>query len=198
VQANDLLQAGEQTKANWALKSVANKYALDAASNEDARVQLENLQTQQAVVGLNTRRQRLYLDSARQDAAFVENQQIEQGAAFNRVLQQGQLDFRPQELSQLLQGNTSEDNAVLQRIAGRLVRHQRATEPAPQAITITLPEEGSVYTFGRTVQVAEDAPMELQLRFAKVWRLKAWRALLALALLGGLAFLLCRRKPAAA
>ena len=52
-----------KAKARWALNSVANQYALDAASNEDARVQLENLQTQQAIVGLNTRRQRLYLDN---------------------------------------------------------------------------------------------------------------------------------------
>ncbi|MEM8954822.1 MAG: hypothetical protein AAGD22_11780 [Verrucomicrobiota bacterium] len=58
-QANEYLQLGDQKKANWALNSVANRYALDAASNEDARVQLENLQTQQAVVGLNTRRQRI-------------------------------------------------------------------------------------------------------------------------------------------
>ncbi len=70
-QANQLLQAGEQTKARWALNSVANQYALDAASNEDARVQLENLQTQQAIVGLNTRRQRLYLDNNRDDTALA-------------------------------------------------------------------------------------------------------------------------------
>jgi hypothetical protein len=150
-QANQLLQAGEQTKARWALNSVANQYALDAASNEDARVQLENLQTQQAIVGLNTRRQRLYLDNDRNDSALVDNKQLRQAAADNPILQQDQLNFRPQQLSQLLQGNTTEDNAVLQQIARRLVQHQRATEPAPQAIIISLPEEGSVYTFSRTV-----------------------------------------------
>ena len=55
------------------LNSVANQYALDAASNEDASVQLENLQTQQAIVGLNTRRQRLYLDNNQNDTAQAEN-----------------------------------------------------------------------------------------------------------------------------
>lgn len=181
--ANQLLQAGEQTKARWALNSVANQYALDAASNEDARVQLENLQTQQAIVGLNTRRQRLVLDNTIDDAGLVESEQMKQGAAANRVLQEGNLKYRPQELSQLLQGNTSEDNATLQRIAGRLVRHQRSTEPAPQAITVTLPEESTVYTFSRTVQVAEDAPLELTLRFASEHRLGFFRATLALVLL---------------
>jgi hypothetical protein len=186
-QANQLLQAGEQNKARRALNSVANRYALDAASNEDARVQLENLQTQQAIVGLNTRRQRLYLDNSKNDTALADNKQLRQAAAENQILQQGQLNFRPQQLSQLLQGNTTEDNAVLQQIAGRLVQHQRTTEPAPQAITITLPEEGTVYTFSRTVQVAENAPLELDLRFGLQRRLHLWQAAMVLALLAAIA-----------
>ena len=184
-QANQLLQAGEQSKARWALNSVANQYALDAASNEDARVQLENLQTQQAIVGLNTRRQRLYLDNNRDDADLVDNEQLRQAAADNPVLQQDQLNFRPQQLSQLLRGNTTEDNAILQQIAGRLVLHQHTTEPAPQAIIISLPEEGDVYTFGRSVQVAENAPLELDLDFGSKLRLHLWQTALVLALLAG-------------
>ena len=170
-QANQFIQQGEQTKANWALNSVANQYGLDAASNEDARIQLENLQTQQAIVGLNTRRQRLFLDNDREDMALGDNQQMRQAAADNPILQQDQLNFQPQELSQLLRGNSSEDNATLQRIAGRLVQHQRTTEPAPQAIVISLPEEGQVYTFSRSVQVAENAPLELELDFESRLRL---------------------------
>ncbi|MBC7964796.1 MAG: hypothetical protein H7Z17_02630, partial [Fuerstia sp.] len=185
-QANQLLQAGEQSKARWALNSVANQYALDAASNEDARVQLENLQTQQAIVGLNTRRQRLYLDNSRDDADLIDNEQLRQAASENPVLQQDQLNFRPQELSQLLRGNTTEDNAVLQQIAGRLVQHQHTTEPAPQAIIISLPEEGDVYTFGRSVQVAENAPLELELDFGSKLKLHLWQTALVLALLAGL------------
>ena len=186
-QANQLLQAGEQTKARWALNSVANQYALDAASNEDARVQLENLQTQQAIVGLNTRRHRLYLDNKSSDAAQVENEQLRQAAADNPILQQDQLKFRPQQLSQLLRGNTTEDNTVLQRIAARLVRHQRTTEPAPQGIIISLPEEGTVYAFGRSVQVAENAPLKLDLHFDLQRRLHLWQTALVLALLTAIA-----------
>ena len=176
-QANDLLQAGEQTKARWALNSVANQYALDAASNEDARVQLENLQTQQAIVGLNTRRQRLYLDNNKNDTAIADNQQLRQAAADNPILQQNQLNFRPQELSQLLRGNTSEDNAILQQIAGRLVQHQHTTDPAPQAMLISLPEEGTVYAFSRSVQVAENAPLVLDLDFDSQLRIPLWKTL---------------------
>jgi hypothetical protein len=165
---------------------------LDAASNEDARVQLENLQTQQAIVGLNTRRQRLYLDNNRNGTAFVDNEQIRKAAADNPILQQDQLNFRPQQLSQLLRGNTTEDNAVLQQIAGRLVQHQRATEPAPQAIIISLPEEGAVYTFSRSVQVSENAPLELDLRFGLQLRRHLWQTALALALLAILAATLAK------
>ncbi len=186
-QANQFLQAGEQTKARWALNSVANQYALDAASNEDARVQLENLQTQQAVVGLNSRRQRLYLDNNPNDTAATDNKQLREAAADNPILQQDQINFRPQQLNELLRGNTTEDNAILQQIAGRLVQHQHTTEPAPQAILISLPEEGSVYTFSRSVQVAENAPLELNLGFASQLRLHFWETVAVITLLAILA-----------
>ncbi|MDF1740739.1 MAG: hypothetical protein P1U86_16375 [Verrucomicrobiales bacterium] len=181
-QANVLLQAGEQSKARWAFNSVANQYALDAASNEDARVQLENLQTQQAVVGLNTRRQRLYLDQSAAGEGGAQNEQIDAGINENRILQKGDLNYRPQELSQLLVGISSEENEALTRIAAQLVKHQRSSIPAPQAITITLPEEGTIYTFKRTVQVAENAPLALDLNFAKDNRVSFLKAVALIAL----------------
>ncbi len=186
-QANQFLQAGDQTKARWALNSVANQYALDAASNEDARVQLENLQTQQAIVGLNTRRQRLYLDNNPDDVTLAENQQLREAAVDNPILQQDQLNFRPQQLSELLGGNTTEDNANLEQLACRLVQHQRTAELAPQAIIIGLPEEGLMYTFSRSVQVAENAPLELELEFELQRRVHLWQTGLAIASLLALA-----------
>ena len=186
-QANQLLQLGEQSKAQWAFNNVANRYALDAASNEDARVQLENLQTQQAVVGLNTRRQRLFLDTNRGSDPISNNEQLRQAASANPILQQEHVKYRPQELSQLLAGNSKEDNAILQRIAGRLVQHQRTTEPAPQAILITLPEEGNIYIFRRSVQVAENSPLELQLRFHSQYKLRSWQWLMLAVLISVLA-----------
>ena len=182
-QANQLLQAGEQSKAHWALKSVANQYALDAASNEDARIQLENLETQQAIVGLNSRRQRLYLDNGNNDADMIQNEELRQAAVANPILQQDRLNFRPGQLSQLLKGNSTADNAILMQIAARLVRHQHATEPAPQAIIISLPEEGDIYTFERSVQVAENAPLELDLDFDSKLKLPFWQIAAVLLLL---------------
>ncbi|MEM6797903.1 MAG: hypothetical protein AAF589_00175 [Planctomycetota bacterium] len=193
--ANKLLQAGEQKKANWALNSVANQYALDAASNEDARVQLENLQTQQAIVGLNTRRQRFYLDNGG-IAVAGDGKEFLEAAKENPILQQDESNYTPQQISQLLRGNSSEANAVLQRIADRLVKHQRTTEPAPQAITVAIPEEGAIYTFARGVQVSENAPLNLDLRFERGERVAPWQSVSACVLLGVLSLLaVLRRNP---
>ncbi len=137
AQASELLQAGEQTKAQRALSNVFNINGLDAASNEDARVQLENLQTQQAIVGLNTRRQRLYLDNDLNQTEVTGNEQMRQAAAANPILQQDQLNYRPQELSQLLAGNTSEDNACCNRSLVVWCNISGPPKPAPQAIVIT-------------------------------------------------------------
>ncbi|MEM9481850.1 MAG: hypothetical protein AAGA58_19545, partial [Verrucomicrobiota bacterium] len=153
---------GKQEKANWAFKNVANRSGLDAASNEDARVQLENLQTQQAVIGLNTRRQRLYLDNAGTSELFAANEQLEEGAQMNVIINKNDINFRPEDVGQLLMGNTREENAVLRRIAGRIVNHQQAAEPAAQVIALTLPDEGNVYTFTRTVQVRDNAALKLE------------------------------------
>lgn len=177
AKANQLLQDGEQSKASWAFNNVANQHALDAASNEDARVQLENLQTRQAIVGLNTRRQRLYLDNSQNDDSILEDQQLRNAATENPILQQSQLNLQPEQFGQLLRENTTQDNAFLQRVATKLVEHQRTTEPVPQAILISLPTEGAVSTFTRTVQVAENAPLELELEYDWIFRLPTWRSL---------------------
>jgi hypothetical protein len=162
--ANDWLQAGEQTKARLVLKSVSNNYNLDAASNEDTRVQLEKLQTEQALVGLNTRRQRLYLDNRVDEQGFERNAQLEVAAARNTIINDGEVRYRKQDVDRFLEGNSKEDNAMLRGIAYSLVTHQRSSEPAPQAIDVIVPEEGRVLTFSRSVQVNENKPLVLELK----------------------------------
>jgi hypothetical protein len=161
-QANTLLQSGNQERAGEMFSRASNAQGLDEASNEDARVQLRNLRTQQTVLGLNTRRQKLYLDN-RVDAA--RNEQLEQAASLNPYMQ-GKLNFDPQQIDQLLMGNTVEENAALRGIASRLVDQQLADAPAPVAIDVTLPERGRVLTFARRLQVDGGAPLELRLTVA--------------------------------
>jgi hypothetical protein len=166
VEANSLLQKGQQQQAGEVLSRASKTKALDEATNEDARVQLRALKTQQAVVGLNTRRQKLYLDN--NASVSVHNAQLEQAASLNPFLQ-GKTNYNPQQVDQLLMGNTVEENTALSGIAGRIVDQQLAAEPAPSAIDVTLPERGQVLTFTRSLQVDGGAPLELKLDIKRGW-----------------------------
>ena len=160
TEANVLLQKGRQQEAGEVLNRAFNANALDQATNEDARVQLRALKTQQAVLGLNTRRQKLYLDN--NVGVATQNVQLEQAAKLNPFLQ-GNMNYDPKQADQLLMGNTAEENTALRGIAGRIVDQQLAAEPAPGAIDVTLPEKGRVLTFTRSLQVDGGAPLELRL-----------------------------------
>ncbi|GHC64418.1 hypothetical protein [Roseibacillus persicicus] len=179
--ADSLLQAGQQAEALQLYQNVANNYNLDDATNEDARVKLNRVQTDQVMAGLNSRRQRLYLDNAF-EGTFLRNSQLEIAAASNGILQ-GEVNFRPEELGQLLLGNSREENDFLRRIADRLVKHQKATEPAPQAISVPVPEEGRVFVFRRSVRVDEGKPLELGMKLGKSGSADTFRVVVVLLLL---------------
>jgi hypothetical protein len=173
--ANELLRDGKQTLARQALSSVANRSGLDAASNEDARVQLETLQTQQALVGLNTRRQRMYLDRNVEEAIGAGSEQLRESASRNPVIQMGDLNFRPGDLSQLLQGNSNDELLALRKIASRIVEQQQGEEIASPGLDISPPYEGNRYRFARRIQVSENAPLSLDLRFSRLPVTGLWR-----------------------
>lgn len=150
-QANVYLQQGKQDLASQALGNALRSNQLDEATNEDARVLEFKTKTDQTVLGLNTRRQRVQLDNRRNMSADL-NERIDRAAA-NNPLMQGNGEFDPRKLDQLLEGNTSEEISAMREIARRLVTQQLAAEPAPQALDVTLPERGTVLTFTRSVQV---------------------------------------------
>ena len=194
VEANNLLQKGQQQQAGEVLSRVSNFKALDEATNEDARVQLRTLKTQQAVIGLNTRRQRLYLDNS---ADGVRNEQLEQAANANPFIK-GKMDFDPQQLDQMLMGNTVEENTALRGIAGRIVDQQLAAEPAPGAIDVTVAERGQTLTFKRSLQVDGGAPLELRITLDHGRRAGLGFGLGLLAAVGAIGgFILRRRSPVA-
>ena len=177
-QANSLLRKGDQQQAGEVLSKAANSFAADEATNEDARVQLKTLKTQQAVVGLNTRRQRLYLDN--KNTGSVRNEQLEQAANANPFMQGG-TNFDPRQMDQLLMGNTAEENSALKGIAGRIVDQQLAAEPSPGAINVTIPESGNVLTFTRSIQVNGEAPLSLHLSLSETRGSNGWFVLALLA-----------------
>ncbi len=189
--ANTLIEQGRQQEAGEALGKAANNFALDEATNEDARVQLKSLLTQQAVVGLNTRRQRLYLDNR---ATVTErNEQLEQAANANPFMQGG-TGYDPQQMDQLLLGNTIEENTALRGIADRIVEQQLATEPAPGAIDVTIPEAGKIITFTRSIQVNEATPLTLELDLEPKTTTHPTHAILILLLTAATATIATRKK----
>jgi hypothetical protein len=189
-EANSFLQSGDQQRAGEMLSRASNAQ-LDEASNEDARVQLRILKTQQTVLGLNTRRQRVYLDNR---AEATRNEPLEQAASLNPFMR-GKVNFDPQQVDQLLMGNTAEENTALRGIASRLVDQQLAAEPAPAAIDVTLPERGRVLTFTRSLQVDGAAPLQLKLTVGKMGATNIRFSLVAMLAVAAIAALAHRRRP---
>jgi hypothetical protein len=188
-QAASWAAAGDQEKAAQAFGNAVRSNRLDAASGEDARVQLRELKTQQAVLGLNTRRQKLTLDNG--GVGQAENAQLEQAANANPILQ-GDYNFDPTQFNRFIEGNTADENAALKEIASCIVTQQLAAEPAPVALDITLPERGQVVTFTRSVQVGgSEEAMEIDITLKKTNRTSAWLAVPLCLLLGTIA---ARRK----
>ena len=189
-QANSWLAQGDQEKASQLLSNAYNSNQLDAASGEDARVQIRELKTQQAVLGLNTRRQKIAIDN--RVAGQDENAQLEQAANANPILK-GDSNYDPTQFNRFLEGNSADEITALKEIANRIVTQQLAAEPAPLALDITLPERGKVLTFTRSVQVENQSaqPMQISLDLEKTNRTKAWLAIPLCLLIGTIA---ARRK----
>jgi hypothetical protein len=184
-QANAWLEAGDQEKASLALGNAVNQGQLDAASGEDARVQLRQLKTQQAVLGLNTRRQKLVIDNRLAAPEQAQNPQLDRAAEVNPVLR-GAYNYDPKQFDRFLEGNTADENSALKEIANRIVSQQLAAEPAPAALDVTLPERGTVLSFGRSVQVDGARPMAIELKLKRSNGGFAWIAVLLCLLVGAM------------
>ncbi len=192
-EAGGWLREGDQARARQALSRASKTEGVDEATHEDARVQLMNLYNQQAMLGLNTRRQRLYLDNRGRDSS-VENVQIEQAAQENPLLQ-GEMQYDPGEFDKFLMGNTLEETSALRAVAERIVNQQIAAEPVPRSIGVSLPERGTELVFERSVQGVGEERLQLQLNLGPVsGREPVWLSAGGMALLAGLAYLATRRR----
>lgn len=161
AEGNRWLAEGDGEKARSFFSQAAANGALDPSSNEDARVQLRNLENQKAVVALNTMRQRLFLDNAGA-AGPAANEQVERAARENPLLQ-GRGQYDPRQVEQLLQGNTFEETSNLKRLAEKIVAQQAAATPTLRSLDIALPDQGPRHSFTRGVQVDGSQPLALRL-----------------------------------
>ena len=163
-EGNRNLAEGKSEQARAAFSQALANSALDPSSNEDARVALRNLDTNNAVFGINTRRQRMTLDNTYNGGAVI-NDQMAQAARENPLLQ-GQQEFDQRQMGELMVGNTSEEITFLKRLGDRIVNQQASANPALRNLKIALPERGTTLSFTRSVQVDGNAPLVLDLKMA--------------------------------
>ncbi len=170
---NTALQNGEPQQARRAFESAYGLSAHDEAFNEDARVQLNNLKLQQALVGLNVRQ------------AAVSGASGAVGGKLNELRNNKAANYTQQDAQRIIDNNSADENAAFMKLAERLIQQQDAAVANAAAIRANIPEQGRLLTFKRTVVVDPwaDLGINLQTRAANA---VSWNARLLMVALTGL------------
>jgi len=154
---NQLLVEGDPRFAQKAFEEAYNLSRNDAAFNEDARVQLRNLKSQQAVLGLNARNY------------FLENQLVGGSASTTLAVDQD-LSLSQENLERFAYANTADVNVAFNQQAERIIQQQEAAIESVEMLRATFPEIGITHNFTRGLQVENWSSLELALeaRLAEV------------------------------
>jgi hypothetical protein len=152
---NSFLAKGTPNQARQAYQSAWRLSTQDAAMNEDARVQLHNLKMQQALLGLNQRRQGVF-ESVDKAAPGSGRRMFSQWSPGQSP------DYTQDQVREALEGNGNDDNAALMKVAERLIRQQDETAGRPEAIRTTVPHMGRQLFFKGSLQVSEWADLNIQ------------------------------------
>lgn len=148
---NTALQQGDPQQARRAFESAYGLSRNDAAFNEDARVQLNNLKLQQALVGLNVRQ------------AAVAGANGVAGGELNALRNRKDANYTQQDAKQIIDNNSADENAAFMKLAERLIQQQDAAVANPAVIRANIPEQGRLLTFKRAVVVDTWADLNLNL-----------------------------------
>jgi hypothetical protein len=178
---NTLLEKGAPQQARRAFQAAYGLSTHDLAFNEDARVQLNNLKLQQALVGLNVR----------QSAAAGETDAV--AGKLRDLRGRKEATYTQQDAKEIIERNTAEDNSAFMRLAERLIQQQDAAVSTPAAIRAAIPEQGHLLTFNRAVAVDQWADLRIELEASAVRTASVWvRGLILLGtvlVLGGFGWL---------
>jgi hypothetical protein len=137
---NSALEQGDPQQARRAFQAAFGLSRGDEAFNEDARVQLNNVKMQQALVALNVRQA-----AASGDSLAGKLRELRSTNSF--------MNYSQQDAKSLIERNSTDENAAFTRLAQRIIQQQDAAVPSPAAIRASIPEQGRVLTFKRTVVV---------------------------------------------
>ena len=171
---NSALQNGDPQQARRAFESAYGLSAHDEAFNEDARVELNNLKLQQALMGLN----------ARQAAVSGANGVI--GNELNLLRNNKDANYTQEDAQRVIDNNSADENAVFMELAQRLIQQQEAAAANPAVIRANIPEHGRLLTFKRSVVVDTWADLGIKME-ARIAGAISWSARLLMLLLTALA-----------
>ena len=161
---NTALEQGDPQQARRAFQAAYGLSQGDDAFNEDARVQLNNLKLQQALVGLNVRQAGLAGDS---DALAGKLRDLRGRKSVN---------YTQQDAKAIIDRNTAEENNAFMRLAQRLIQQQDAAVSSAAAIHASVPEQGRLLTFQRAVVVDRFADLKIGLKTSAAttasWRVR--------------------------
>jgi hypothetical protein len=164
---NTALEQGDPQQARRAFQSAYGLSQGDDAFNEDARVQLNNLKLQQALVGLNVRQSAVAGDSA--------------GIAgkLRDLRGRKEVNYTQQDAKEIIDRSSAEENAAFMKLAERLIQQQDSAVSSPGAIRASVPEQGRLLTFSRSVAVDPWADLAIGIE-AKAARAASWKVRLAI------------------
>jgi len=136
---NTALEQGDPQQARRAFQAAYGLSQGDDAFNEDARVQLNNLKLQQALVGLNVR----------QAAGAGDSDAL--SGKLRDLRGRKDVNYTQQDAKAIIDRNTTEENSAFMRLAQRLIQQQDAAVSSAAAIYASIPEQGRLLTFRRAV-----------------------------------------------
>ena len=149
--ANSALAQGDPQQARRAFQSAFGLSTHDAAFNEDTRVQLHNIKLQEALVGLNVRQA---VSSGDSGALSGKLRELRERKVAN---------YTQQDAKDIIERNSSDENAAFMKLAERLIQQQDAATAAPAALHASIPEQGRALTFSRAVLVDPWSALKLNL-----------------------------------
>jgi hypothetical protein len=162
---NSALQNGDPQQARRAFESAYGLSRNDAAFNEDARVQLNNLKLQQALVGLNVRQAAVAGANGGANGAV--------NGTLNNVRNNYAANYTQQDAKQIIDNNSADENSAFMKLAERLIQQQDAAVANPAVIRANVPEQGRLLTFKRAVVVDTWADLNIGLK-ARIANAASW------------------------
>jgi hypothetical protein len=163
----ELMKAGKPKQAQQSFQQALNwsQGQAEKGLNEDARVQLRNLQKQQWKIGLVNRR-----DAVRASKNIIDEQQIDQMQGFKGG------NYTQEYASDVQKRLSDKDNDALELVANKLIDQQTAAAGVVNVIGVTVPEHGRELRFRRAVQIDSQGDLNVTFRVGNGRISGMWRA----------------------